>query len=357
MNSIQTHIVDVFFQIFQFFFRKKKVKKRITLNSNYNVLLILKGSVSDALMTTPFIKILQQNSKATTLILTNKKNTEIFNHNFDIEKVFNFSDNIPESIKLLYKLKIKNFDVIINLNEEFDRQTSLIIGLLKTNYKIGFSNITPKLLTHPIENSEKFANHKVDRLLKLTEAFDFIYTKKGLNIFYETQKKSDENLKNFLHEKNVKDKLLVCINISTYEENKINWKTENYIKIVKYLSEFELDIIVTSSIYDIELAEKISVKNSHTFYNTDFDEYAALIKYSDFIFTPDSFTVHLAAAFKKPVFILFNEGDEMLHVPYNSDFDFVLNEKDNLSKLSYGKVLNSFIPYFEYVFERYGNKK
>jgi hypothetical protein len=43
----------------------------------------------------------------------------------------------------------------------------------------------------------------------------------------------------------------------------------------------------------------------------------------------------------------------MINVPYKSDFDFVLTDKPKLSDISYGKVLNSFVPYFDHIYENY----
>jgi len=47
----------------------------------------------------------------------------------------------------------------------------------------------------------------------------------------------------------------------------------------------------------------------------------------------------------------------MINVPYNSDFDFAITDSKKLSDISYGKVLNSFVPYFEYIYEEYNNSK
>lgn len=356
MIKFMKYIEKFILNIFQIIFGKKNNKKVIYLNDTYNILIIIKGNISDTLMATPLIKIIKENSGAEISVLLNKDSEEVVKYNKAISHTFCFKDNLYDILKLLIKLKKHQFDVIINLNENYDLNSTFNLAVINAKYKIGFSNITPKLLTHPIETSAKLTNHKVDRLLKLTDAFSFYYSKKHLNIIYQTKSSSELSISNFLKDKNIGNKFSVCINVSNYDDNRNNWNVDNYKNLVKYLSNFDINIIITSSVYDIENAEKAAIKNSITFYNTDFDEYAALLNHCDFIFTPDSYTVHLAAAFNKPVFIIFCEDDEMLHVPYNSDFDFVLSEKKDLSKLSYGKVLNSFIPYFEYVYERYGNK-
>jgi ADP-heptose:LPS heptosyltransferase len=197
-------------------------------------------------------------------------------------------------------------------------------------------------------------SHIVDRILELTKPFELSYNKTDLNIFYKTSEKSKKNIEDFLIKNDLMYKFNAIINVSN--NPKIGfWGVDNYNNLIKYLHNYDISVIVVSSIEDIEIAEKISDKNNILFYNTELDIYAELIKNSDFIFTPDSFTIQLGAAFKIPTFCLFvqHKESEMINVPYNSDFDFALTEKNNLKNISYGKVLNSFVPYFEYVYERY----
>jgi len=210
------------------------------------------------------------------------------------------------------------------------------------------------LFTHKLQQLNINTTHVVDRILNLTEPLEMEHDKADLNIFYKTSAESQKIISDYLIKHDLSYKLTALINISN--NLKIGfWGIDNFKNIIKYLRNYNLNIVLIASLDDIEIAEKIADSKHLIFYNTDFDIYAELIKNSNFVFSPDSFTVQLAAAYKIPVFCLFVQHNttEMINVPYNSDFDFALTDKDNLKHISYGKVLNSFIPYFEYVYERY----
>jgi len=313
--------------------------------------------MTDSLLCTPFIKILKDNTNAEVDLLSVKANSVIFQNNIYISRVIESEAGFFKLIKLIGNLRKSCYDAVIDLNENFSKKGAFTIGLLNSNFKIGLSKENNGLLTHIVPELNRIKVHKVDRMLNLAKPFEFSYSTKDLNIISTTTQESDKIVLQFMKDNNIAGKLLVCINISN-DDNTSAWGIDNFKSIVKYISDYNVNIIVTSSIYEVTRADKIAESGYYTYYNTDFITYSSLIKFSDFIFTPDSYTVHLAAAFKKPVFILFkqNKPNEMLKVPYNSDFDFVQNSNDGLSNLSYGKVLNSFIPYFDYVFERFSNK-
>ena len=265
---------------------------------------------------------------------------------------------LPSEMKLFFSLimnlRKKNFAALILADESPNKISLIMLALIKSRYKVGFINKGSNLLTHRLPFGDKKRLHLVDRILTITEAFEIEYEKSHLNIIYNPSKKSTLSVETYRITHDLIHKPTLVINISSEIEIGF-WGVDSYKRLIKFLKNYNINIILTASIDDMKEAELISENKYLIYYNTDFDSYAQLIKSSNFIFTPDSFTVQLAAAYKIPVYCLFvqHKSADMINVPYNSDFDFSLTEKPSLEKLSFGHVLNSFVPYFEYIYQRY----
>jgi ADP-heptose:LPS heptosyltransferase len=357
LNKLKEYLSDFFFSVFLKVFQQKTIKQNILSPNQVKILIIHFGDRQQALSVTPIFKIIKSNIASSITILATNNNSEAFANNPFIDKLILSEEGFRRITKSLFELNRQKFDVIIDSHETQNKVASIIIGLLRTKFKVGFINGNEKLLTHKFPKLNINKTHSVDRLLRLTEAFNMVVNKAELNIIYNTTDKSQKAIENYLITHDFTYKLNALINISNKNEHGF-WGIENYKKLLKYLRNYDANIIVAASIEDIETAELIAVGKHTIFYNNDFDIYAELIKKSNFVFSPDSVTIQLAGAYKIPVFCLFvqHRTAEMINVPYNSDFDFALTEKANLKEISFGKVLNSFVPYFEYIYERYNTK-
>jgi ADP-heptose:LPS heptosyltransferase len=287
-------------------------------------------------------------------ILTTIKNAEVFENNPYVDEIVICKYQHKLFTVTLPELRKKRYDVVIDTHESINRRSAIILGMLNTNFKVGFLNGIESLLTHRLSILNPNKTHVVDRYLCLAKVFEIYIDKSNLNLLYITLIKSQRTIEDYVIKHDLQHKLTAVINISNNFKLGF-WGIDNYNRLLKYLRNYDINIIITSSIEDIETAERIADNKHLIFYNTDFDIYAELIKNVNFVFSPDSFTIQLASAYKIPVFCLFvqHKTAEMINVPYNSDFDFALTEQSDFRTISYGKVLNTFVPYFEYIYQRF----
>ena len=356
MQQINKYSTNLLLGISKFIFGKKEINKKIYLNEDTKILIVHFGSVQQALNITPLIKTLKAFFKNSIHVLTNENGEIIFSKNGDIRNVFQFPSNIKSCFHLIRRLRSRRYDSVLLAEESPAHFTFLMLSLIKSKFKVGFKNKHEKLLTHRVPPADYSRLHVVDRILTLTEAFEIDYDKGDLNIIFEPSNKTKMAVETFRITHDLTLKATVVLNIST-ELDIGFWGVESYKRLIKYLKNYDIHIIIASSIEDMEKAEEIADGKYLVYYHTDIESYAQFLRSSTFIFSPDSFTVQLAAAYKIPIFCLFvqHKTTEMINVPYNSDFDFSVTEDSSLEKLSYGKVLNSFVPYFEYVYGRYSN--
>ncbi|MCB0730557.1 MAG: glycosyltransferase family 9 protein [Ignavibacteriae bacterium] len=357
MKNIKQHINNLLLNLFYFLFHKKPNKSKINIANKLKVLIIIFEDLKTSLALTPLLKVLNDSFNCEITVLGNVNNQSVFNNNLLINKYSLYNKNIG-IVKTFLPISKNKIDIIINPHEKQNVDAALFLGLIKAKYKIGFEKEDHQLLTHILPILDHNRIHIVDRLLSITEAFNKEFNKSELNIFYQPTKTSETLIEEYFIKHDLLHKFTIAVNISNSAELGF-WGINNYKNLLKYLKNFNANIIVCASIDDIENAEKISDGKTLIYYDTEFDEFAALLKNVNLIFSPDSYIVQLAAAFKIPVFCLFvqHKTAEMINVPYNSDFDFAVTDNDNLKNISYGNVLNSFVPYIEYIYEKYNSAK
>ncbi len=359
MKSFTEYIKDILLKIFLKVFKGKNNSLPIEKNYCKNILITNFGSIQEILSLTPLINVIKKHLNCNITLIIDSKSKDALNNNSDIDFMILWNENFLEKLKkIIFLLKI-NFDVIIDSDEIVKtRYSPLITALAKVKYKIGFVGIYDKLLTHKISKAPINSVHLIDRYLKLLEPLAIDFSTSNTNIVYSPKDETKNNYEEFLIKHNMLYKFRFFLNISG-KENIGCWEKDNFKRLLRYLKNYDIIVIIGTSISDFDIAKNISDGKFQIFVNDNIDQIAEVIRNSDFIFSPDSFSIQLGAAFEIPTFCLFVQHNsvEMINVPYKSDFDFVLTEKPKLNDISYGKVLNSFIPYFDYVYENYQSKQ
>lgn len=358
MKIIKILLLDVLFKIFLFLFRKKADTSKIHSLEPLNLLLIQFGTIQQTLSITPLVTVLSKKLNCTITVLIKKHNLPVFCNNEYINNSLIFDNEQIGLLKTLKKLYKNKYHVVIDSHEMINRDASFITGFLRSKYKVGFRKSDDKLYTHIIEIKDQNKVHIIDRILDIADAFEIYFSKSDLNVYYSPSLNAGKVVEDYIIKHDLNYKLKVIINL-TGNDGIGFWGIDKYKKLIKYLGNYNISIILTASIDDISIAENLGNDKQLIFYDSEFDIFSELVRNVDFIFSPDSYLVQLAGTFKIPIFCLFvqHKNNEMINVPYNSDFDFALTEKNSLSDISYGKVLNSFVPYFDFIYERYKSKE
>jgi ADP-heptose:LPS heptosyltransferase len=141
---------------------------------------------------------------------------------------------------------------------------------------------------------------------------------------------------------------LIGINISAGSKARF-WGIENYRRLIKFLSGYNVNILVLSSPRDANDAVEIAAENYVNFFSTDFGEFAAIISRLNFLFTPDTAVVHLASAFEIPMFgiyVKYNTTD-MIWSPYKMKYESIITTNYNLEEITIEQVIGKLKPYLE----------
>ena len=350
MKNIEIFLRKLLLKIF-LFFSKNHNSNGIPDISNKKVLIIRLNRIGDALVTTPLITSLKNNFNPMIYLLADKKNHFVFKNNHAIEEViiFDKKKGLKETIKYLNSM---DFDVIIDTHTDVSTTVSFLIAYLDAPIKIGFNKDNRKLYTHlvPILNTKIF--HVIDRLLEITNyLLNYKGTLEKYNIEYSISEEALNAAESFIS--NFQDKFIVGINISAGSEARF-WGIDNFKRLIMALDYSNIQPIILSAPADLAKAESISDKMIPIYYSESFEIFSAIITKLDILITPDTSIVHIASAYKIPVFGLYVQYDteDTIWYPYCSDYEVVLTKEATLKNITFNEVKTKLIPFIEKYHEK-----
>lgn len=322
------------------------------ITKDSKILFIRLNRIGDALVSTPLLKEIKEQIGCKIYILASSNNYFVFENQKLADEIIVYRKNI-NSIRSLIKI-INNLecDAIVDLHDDVSSTVSYLIAFSKSRYKFGLNKKNAKLFTHTVNKLDSASHHVIKRVMEFGKLFNLDLKNENINIVYEPQnyafvKGADDFLVHHFADKN----FLLGINISAGSKARF-WGIKNYKQLISDLSNYNLNILLLCAENDINSAMMISQNRIPIYYRPTFDEFCAMIPKLDFLFTPDTSIVHVASAFKIPVFglyVRYNTKD-MIWSPYKSEFDCVITEDPNLANVSYDSVYKKFIPLFEKIY-------
>jgi ADP-heptose:LPS heptosyltransferase len=281
------------------------------------ILIIKLGAMGDVLRTTSVLKGLKEKYKSSEITwVTKKVSTSLLESNPLISKIIHFTE---EGIK---KIKNKKFDLIFNLDEEYeacklaDEIKGKIIGFYfdknkkicptKTNKEwYDMSRLGKKPKNDILKKKNKKTYQKIlQEILEINSDYD--------EIIYNLTDKQKTFGKNFLRHHNLKEKdLIIGLNTgagSVWPSKK--WPITKTINLIEKLQkELDAKIILLGGPNEIERNKKICSMSNAQIINPgsgyNLSELPAIINCCKLFITTDTLVLHLALALKRKIIALF----------------------------------------------------
>jgi ADP-heptose:LPS heptosyltransferase len=350
--------IEIFFRRFLLelllLFSRKPEKRELNLSSDSKILFIRLNRIGDALVVTPLLQTIKKELNCQTYVLASTNNWFVFDNKNLADEVIVFDKKKIGLFGLIRLLNSKKFDAVIDLHDDVSSTVSYIIAFMKVKYKIGLMKETEKLYTHTVEKLNPEKHHVIDRAMRFANVFNIRTRVEDINIVFEAKKDEKDYLKNHFPKK----KFLIGINISAGSEARF-WGIENYRKLIGLLKEFDVNILLMCVERDINYAIAISEGSMPIFYNSDFEKFSSMVANLDLLITPDTSIVHIASAFRIPVFGLYVKYNttNMIWSPYKSLFECVVTEEPTLKNVKLEPVKEKLIPFFEKLYYEYSTKQ
>jgi ADP-heptose:LPS heptosyltransferase len=322
---------------------------KINYNSIKNVLIIRIGKIGDIIISSFVFRALKETNPMIKIeLITLKKNKDVLRCNPFLDKIYFVNKNIISLISLI-PLRFKNYDLIIDLNDNPSTTSSILLGMLGAQQKVGFNfGKQKKFLTIKIDYPDKNKTHLIERYAQLL-------TFSGLKINNNIIKPElfiDTVIDNYVKEKiaPIKDKYkIIAINISAGAEIR-KYPTEKWTELINSLkSKFSnLKFLILSDTLDQKDAEliinSIDKNFSISIEGSSFQHFASKIKNSDLLITPDTSAIHIASAFQIPVIALYPnvEWNFVSFAPYRTKFRTIKSISEEIKNISVKEIEREF---------------
>ena len=321
------------------------------------ILFIRLNRIGDALVTTPLLAEIKRQIGCKVFVLAGSSNYFIFENSKLTNEIIVYRKNVNGIFSLIRMINTIGFDAVVDLHDDVSSTVSYLIAFNKSRYKFGLNKRNAKLFTHTVEKLDPSKYHVVDRVLEFGKFFNLDLESLPINIVYNASNESCAKAEAFLNKHFEKKKFLLGINISAGSSARF-WGVGKFKKLISELTGYNINLLLLCTERDLKNAIEIAGSQIPIFYRPVFDQFCAMIKELDLLFTPDTSIVHIAAAFNKPMFGLYvkYKTKDVIWSPYRSPFECVITEEPTLENISFETVKEKFIPFFEKYYYGYKNQ-
>lgn len=348
MKRIEFILKNILLKVLLLINPVKKEKSLPEFDKRSTILFIRLNRIGDALVTTPLLYEIKNQTGCKIFVLADRKNHFIFRNNPSVDEVIIFEKGLKGILGINKIISENNIDAVIDLHDDVSTTVSFLIAIAKSKYKFGLRKSNNSLFTQTVEKPDSKSNHIILRMLKLSELFGVTFQPEDISVRFYPSEENDVQASVQLRKMNPENKFLVGINISAGSDARF-WGVEKFKKLVEDLSVFNIKVILFCNETDYDHAVQIISEDNIYPPTKVFSNFAASIMKLDFLITPDTSVVHIASVKRVPVFGIYvkYKTDDLIWSPFNTDFECVITEEPTLKNISFESVKQKLIPFLE----------
>lgn len=306
-----------------------------------HVLVINLGGIGDILLSIPALKALRKRfPDAEISMLVALRASDILKRLSYINNIFIFEvgygGNIPlgkifKNLKILFALRKKRFDLLINMrsliSKNGSRNIKLLLAIINSKSTAGRNtNDRGDFFNIKVDESEIGKKHELEYNMDLIKALGGDTDDKNIDIALDDQ--SVRAVNKTLENNNVSGRDIL-IGIHPGGRPSRRWPLDNFLKLINNVSrKNSYKFVITAGKDEIFLADYLVDKSQAQVINLagrlNIEELFALIKRCDCFVSNDTGPMHIAAVLKTPLIALFGPGDIAHYDPRKVDEEAIV---------------------------------
>jgi ADP-heptose:LPS heptosyltransferase len=277
------------------------------------IIVTILGTIGDMTLATPMFSLIKEKYPASvTDIVCSPKNAEIIKDNPHINKRFIYKKKPFNILKLIFSLRAKNYDYLIDPKPHYSTEGATFARIIKAENKIGFVNDkhSPFNIAGITDSSGK---HFVDIYLEsLTSlGIESVGKQKIPQLFVNPDSRK------YIGEIMNGEKKKALINISAGKEKRMFdldvWT--GFLSEVKNYNNSDnntWDFYISYAPRDWDFAQKLMIKNPKLIdiRSRSLSDVIAAVELCDLVVTPDTALVHIASAFNRPIIAAYSGWED-----------------------------------------------
>ncbi len=330
-----------------------KRKKTSPLNPKFNeckFLFLRQDLIGDALVSTPVFEILKQRYPGAIIdVLLSPKNYFVLERDPAVRKRLVYKKGLPGAWDMLKHIRAERYDFVVDLMDNPSATSTTVCLISGARWSVGLQKGNAKAYDILVSMPDKKDFHVVDRTTSVLAAFGIRTEEEKLRIRYHVAPESEKFACDFWRDNSLEGNIVLGINISAGVEERSWWGNN----CRQFLREWQRREPAWKTILLCKPADESKIKairnelgrDFHCPKTPSFDHLAAVVRKLNFLITPDTSIVQIAAAFQIPAVVLHLRISELhghLWVPYKSDSENLVASIDNVETIPYTDVLNAF---------------
>ena len=278
--------------------------------------------MGDLLMSSPAIRAVKETLNCKITVLTSSMGQGIAHFITEIDDVIvcdlpwvktNEQFNPQDYVALVEKLKTANYDgaIVFTVYSQNPLPSAMLTYLSGIPLRLAYCRENPyQLLTDWVAEKEPytFIRHQVRRDLDLVAQINCRTTNEHLSL--EVNKSWWPLLKDKLHELRLNDSKLYIVLHAGVSEQKRQYPFDSWVETGKLLlEEFPCQLVLTGNSAEAKFNDKISAAIGEGAVSVagklNLQEFITLIKHSALVISVNTGTIHIAAAFGRPIIVLY----------------------------------------------------
>ena len=253
--------------------------------------------------------------------------------------------NFGAIITVLLSIRKEKYDFAVDMMDNTSTTGTILCLLVGARRNVGLMKEHSFAYDIAVSRPLRKDSHIVDRTAQLLLAFGIEPSAEKLRIRYSVTPEAETFANRFLIDNHLDRQPIIGINISAGSPARF-WGIENFRKLINHIAEKHprLRMIVLFKPDDRQQAHTIAESNRNVWLSpitATFDHFAALLRKTSLLVSPDTAAIHLASAFDIPTVILVHK-DQRIWEPYNVPYESLVTDINDLTTIPFDAVASAF---------------
>lgn len=294
----------------------------LQLPKDASIVVLRQDRIGDVLITIPFVRALRRAMPRATITVVLGTNNAAVAHALEpwIDGVVVYRKSLSGLRSLRRALRKVNADVVVDMMDNPSATSAMLMSATRAHYRVGIDKMNRGVYTHVVPLLDRATVHIVDRICQLSLPFGFAIDPSLRRLEYQLSQHDVRRAMEAL-ERTPDSAPLFLVNLSGSSDERM-YGVERTARVLELAAAdlVRYDVRICSAPQHAPLVTELCQRTGFRAVPAvaSFHAFAAIIAQASFLVTPDTSTVHLAAAFGVPSVVLYKQHDPGLCVwtPY-----------------------------------------
>lgn len=296
----------------------------IAVEDPVRILVLRQDRIGDVLISLPVIRALRARFPAATIDMVLSPNNIAVRDAVDpfINDVIIHEKGLAGLLRTRRTLHSRRYDVVMDLMDNASSTSALLIRASRARYAVGIDKENRGIYTHVVPLADRSSVHIVDRIARLLWPFAIDPAAIDLRLAYPLSEEDVARAVSIVRAPSSSSKIF-GVNISGSDISRM-YSEDGIVQIIDHCLKTypSIETVVMAAAQHHDIQQRIGQRTGCRVIppTPSFRAWAANLAQLDAFFTPDTSSVHLAAAFNVPSVVLFvhDRPDLMPWYPYAS---------------------------------------